>query len=770
MSEANKEGILDVRSAHLSGISRKDEGGLSEKGCRSLMEGYWGRIPETQRVSSLRLAWQDLWSKITKYLPKDDITGIGEAFVFAAESHGGQMRYSGDPYVVHTVSVAAILAGMEIDRETIIASLLHDVLEDTQITAEELSEKFGAGVVTLVDGVTKLGKLPFKTFEDYQAENLRKMFVVMAKDIRVVLIKLADRLHNMRTISSHKREKQLTIARETLEIYAPLAHRLGIYQVKRELEDLSFRILDPEMYYDIKRRVRKKLPEREMIIKEAMDVLSQKIEEDGLEASIKGRPKHFYSIYEKMRRKNLSLDQLYDLLALRVIVKNVSDCYQVLGIVHTIWKPIPGQFDDYIANPKSNLYQSLHTTVVGPAGEPLEVQIRTWEMHSLAEYGIAAHWNYKEGGKRVNHLDEGLTWIRKALEVVPEGQEDEGVGSQFMDNLKTDVLSSEVFVFTPKGNVISVPNGSTPIDFAYAIHTEIGHKCVGAMVNGRIAPMDHELQNGDIVRILTSPQGKPSRDWLKIAKSTRTRSKIKSWFRQQDRQEREEKIKRGRELLEKEALRRNPGTENPLEAISPQLSHVAREMGYLNTEELIVSVGTGNHTPASIFGRMASDTKQAPEPIPAQAPPQRSEADSEIVVEGASGVLVSLAQCCRPVPGDQIVGCVTQSRGITVHRKDCANIDNADPNKMINVSWGRLKDHRYTARIKVEGVDKPTLFGEIVQAITAMDGVLVGVRANVVNNSRTRVAADVQIKDIEHLYRIIARLNTISGVIEITRG
>lgn len=770
MSKDNKAGILDVRSAHLSGISKREGGGLTEKGCKSLMEGYWGRIPKAQRVSILRLEWQGLWSKLSKYLLKEDMLAIGEAFVFAAESHEGQMRYSGDPYVVHTVSVAAILAGMEIDRETIIASLLHDVLEDTDVTGVELSEKFGPGVFTLVDGVTKLGKLPFKTFEDYQAENLRKMFVVMAKDIRVVLIKLADRLHNMRTISSHRREKQLTIARETLEIYAPLAHRLGIYQVKRELEDLSFRILDSEMYYDIKRRVRKKLPEREMIIKQAMDILSHRIKGDGLEVSINGRPKHFYSIYEKMRRKNLSLDQLYDLLALRVIVKNLADCYHVLGIVHTIWKPIPGQFDDYIANPKSNLYQSLHTTVVGPTGEPLEIQIRTWEMHSLAEYGIAAHWNYKEGGKGVNHLDEGLTWIRKALEVVPEGQEGEGVSSQFMDNLKTDVLSSEVFVFTPKGKVISMPNGSTSIDFAYAIHTEIGHKCVGAMVNGRIAPMDQELRNGDIVRILTSPQGKPSRDWLKVAKSTRTRNKIKSWFRQRDRQEREEKLKKGRELLEKEALRRNPEIGNNFEALSPKLSHTAREMGYLNIEELIISVGTGTHTAASVFGRLASGTKPAPDPIPEQAPPQKSEADSEIVVEGASGVLVSLAQCCRPVPGDQIVGSVTHSKGITVHRKDCANIDKVDPNKIVAVAWGRLNDNRYTARIKVEGIDKPKLFEEIVQTITGMDGVLVGIRANVVNNSRTRVIADVKIKDIEHLYRIIAKLNTISGVIEITRG
>ena len=371
MSEEKKSGAVNVRSAHLSEIGGTRGFSIGEKENRALMEGYWGRIPEDQRVTSLRLAWQDLWSKASLYMPKEDMKAVGETFVFSSEAHGSQRRYTGEPYIIHTVSVASILAGMEMDRETIIAALLHDVLEDTSFTGEQLKERFGEDVVTLVDGVTKLGKLQFKSVEEYQAENLRKMFVVMAKDIRVVLIKLADRLHNMRTISSHRREKQLSIARETLEIYAPLAHRLGIYQVKRELEDLSFRILDPEMYYDIKRRVRKKLPEREMIIKEAMDILSNKLREEGIEASIKGRPKHFYSIYEKMRRKNLSLEQLYDLLALRVIVKTVGECYQVLGLVHTIWKPIPGLFDDYIANPKSNMYQSLHTTVVGPNGDPL---------------------------------------------------------------------------------------------------------------------------------------------------------------------------------------------------------------------------------------------------------------------------------------------------------------------------------------------------------------------------------------------------------------
>lgn len=763
--------IKSARAVHVAEVARTSKVIVSEKEKKSLMEGYWGRVPEDQRVSVLRLAWQELWAKAFLYLSKDEMLSVGEAFVFAAESHGAQRRYNGDPYIVHTVSVATILASMEIDRDTIIASLLHDVLEDTPVIPEELGKKFGVDVLTLVGGVTKLGKLPFNSAEDYQAENLRKMFIVMAKDIRVVLIKLADRLHNMRTISSHKREKQISISRETLEIYAPLAHRLGIYQVKRELEDLSFRILDPEMFYEIKRRMRKKLPEREQIIKQAMDILTVKAREESVEISIKGRPKHFYSIYEKMRRKNVAMEQLYDLLALRVIVNTITECYQVLGIVHATWKPIPGQFDDYIANPKSNLYQSLHTTVVGPAGEPLEIQIRTWEMHYLAEYGIAAHWNYKEGGGKVDNLDKGLTWIRKALEAQGEGTE-EDEPSQFLDNLKTDVLSSEVFVFTPKGDVISVPVDSTPIDFAYAIHTEIGHKCVGAMVNGRIAPMDQTLQNGDIIKVLTSPQGKPSRDWLKIAKSSRTRNKIKAWFRQLDRQERDEKIKRGRDLLEKEAVRRGMGSgDSRLESISSQMGHVAHDMGYLNVEELIASVGSGSHTASGVLGRIApaSELKSAQDVKPS-AHAARKEVDSEIVVDGAPGVLVSLAQCCKPIPGDAIVGSVTQSKGITIHRRDCRNLLKMNPDKHINVAWGKPKDSRYTARIKVEGVDRQNLLSEIMQNISVMDAYLSGVRANVVNNTRIHIVAEIQVKDLEHLYRVIAKLNAIPGVIEITRG
>lgn len=776
MTNSKKTTLTNVRSAHLSEIAKKNSEGISKNELQSLMESYWGRIPEDQRVSSMRVVWQDLWTKATRYLLREDIKNIGESFVFASESHGKQRRYSGDPYTVHTASVAAILTEMELDGQTIVAALLHDVLEDTTVTAELLQEKFGEEVCVLVNGVTKLGKLPFKSVEDYQAENLRKMFVVMAKDIRVVLIKLADRLHNMRTISSHRREKQVVIAHETIEIYAPLAHRLGIYQLKRELEDLSFRVLDPEMYYDIKRRVRKKLPERELIVKEAMDILTEKVQGEVSDVTIKGRPKHFYSIYEKMRRKNLSLEQLYDLLALRVVVKTIADCYQILGIVHTIWKPIPGQFDDYIANPKSNRYQSLHTTVVGPNGEPLEVQIRTWEMHYLAEYGIAAHWNYKESAKKIDSLDKGLTWIRQVLEEASsethdDDDDEESAGTHFLDNLKTDVLSTEVFVFTPKGKVISMPKGSTSIDFAYAIHTEIGHKCVGATVNGRIAPMDQELQNGDIVRILTSTQGKPSRDWLKLAKSSRTRSKIKAWFRQYDRQEREEKIKRGKELLEKEAARRSPGVSEPLTALTAQLNQVSRDMGYANLEEMIVSVGNGAHTASNVLARLStpSDEKQQiPETPPVQQ--QRKEADSEIVIEGVSGVLVTLAQCCHPIPGDKIVGRVTQAHGISVHRSDCPNIDGSNIKKQVAVAWGRPKETRYIARIKIKGMNKPKLVSDIVDGITTMEATLSSIRASVVNNSRTRVVAEIQVKDIEHLYKIVARLNTISGVIEIIRG
>ncbi len=750
------------------GGSASQEGG---KSLRLLRDSFLGRIGETQRVAPVKLAWQELWGKASRYLPREELSRLGEAMVMASIAHEQQTRSSGEPYVVHTISVASILADMELDIDTLTAALLHDVLEDTDLTGETIRNAFGENVLVMVDGVTKLGKLPFNSFEDYQAQNLRKMFLVMAKDIRVVLIKLADRLHNMRTIQTLRRDKQVRIAKETVEIYAPLAHRLGIYQIKRDLEDLSFKVLDPEMFYEIRRRVRKKLPERELIIKQAIDILNQKMKDIGIDVSITGRAKHFFSIYEKMQRKNLSLEQLYDLLALRVIVGTVAECYSVLGIVHTIWKPIPGQFDDYVANPKNNMYQSLHTTVIGPSGEPLEIQIRTREMHWLAEYGIAAHWHYKEPGTRLNEMDKRLAWVRQALEGQGESP------SEFMENLKGDVLTSEVFAFTPNGDVISLPTGSTPLDFAYMIHTEVGNKYVGAMVNGKIVPIDYEIQNGEIVRILTSPQGKPSRDWLKIARSSKARSKIRGYFRQVERTEREERILKGRELLEREFRRRDAGFEWTAPTMSGALNRVAHELGYSSGEDVIAAVGANSQSASTVVMKLL-ETRAIPQAeahietaqtavTPAMV---RKEFDTEIVVEGAGGVLVSLANCCCPVPGDAIVGYVTRTRGITIHRSDCRNVEEAKSERAVKVEWGRLISDRYTARLKLEGLDRSGLFADVSQAIASLDGNIVGVKASVIAANRARMTVEIRVKDVEHLYRIMAKLNTLNGIIEVFRG
>lgn len=735
---------------------------------RAMAEAFIERTPVETRSPSVRIAWQELWSRASRYLDADGLACIGEAYVYSATAHREQKRYSGDPYVIHPLGTARVLADMGLDVQTIEAALLHDVIEDTDTEPSEIEERFGAEVLTLVDGVTKLGKLPFKNAADYQAENLRKMFLVMARDIRVVLIKLADRMHNMSTIQAHRREKQIRIARETLEIYAPLAHRLGIYHIKRELEDMSFKVIDPEMYYDLRRRLRKKLPESETVVKRGIEILTERLKDDGVRAQVLGRSKHLYSIYEKMRRKDLSFDQLYDILAVRVIVDTLAECYQVLGIVHTLWKPIPGQFDDYIANPKGNMYQSLHSTVVGPGGDPFEVQIRTWDMHRLAEYGIAAHWQYKEQKTSAGEMDRKLAWIRQALETQGEGSEP----SEFLEHIKTDVLTTEVFVFTPQGKVISVPNGSTPIDFAYAVHTEVGHKCVGAQVNGRIVPMDYELQNGDIVRILTSPQAHPSRDWLKIARANRTRNKIRAYFRQADRAEREERAARGRELLERELKRRHPDSDNTLETISNQLGRISADLGYGGAEDLFVSVGTGHQTPSGVLQRIDAErtrqqeTREHSEHAESY---QSGKREPVIEVDGTSGVMVTLAKCCLPVPGDKVCGTVTQTKGISVHRHDCQNLDKVPAEKRVEVKWGARRGERYAARLKVEASDRQGLLGDVANAISVTDGSIISIRGGVVNGMRSRIVVELNVHDIEHLYRIIAKINAVRGIIEITR-
>lgn len=756
----------------LEGSMKADPG--ETKALRLLRDSFVGRFPEESRVMSVKMAWHEFWGKASRYLSRDDLVRCGEAVVFASESHGNQTRLTGDPYIIHSIGVASVLADMELDTDTLVAALLHDVLEDTDAGQEVIREKFSESVLVLVDGVTKLGKLPFKSFEDYQAENLRKMFLVMAKDIRVVLIKLADRLHNMRTIQALRRDKQVRIARETLEIYAPLAHRLGIYQMKRDLEDLSFKVIDPEAFFDIRRRVKKKLPEREEIIKQAISILKRRFEEEHIAAFITGRAKHFYSIYEKMRRKNISLEELFDLLALRITVKDVAECYSALGIVHTIWKPLPGQFDDYIANPKSNLYQSLHTAVLGPSGEPLEIQIRTSEMHWIAEYGIAAHWRYKEKRHKIDKLDERLSWIRQALESQSEGSE----ASDFMEHVKADVLSTDVFVFTPKGDVLSLPGGATPIDFAYAIHTEIGHKFVEAMVNNRIVPIDYQIQNGDIIKVLTSPQGHPSRDWMKVARSSKARSKIKSWLRQAEKTEREERLEKGRELLLREVQRRDGGKREEIHLSGSILKKIASDLGYGHGDDLLAAIGGGGQGASSVVSRYLEIESAQAQPGQEQeieeageevATPKR-ELDTEIVVEGNRGVMVSLANCCKPVPGDDIVGYVTKTRGITIHRIDCPNVTDHPEERKVEVYWGDLRSSRYQARLKLEGADRPGLFAEVAQAITGLESSITQVRAFVAGSDRGRMIIDLQVRDLEHLYRVIAKLNSIRGVIEVLRG
>lgn len=763
----------DVGKRALKPSTKTPEEIARKKSLNLLRDSYFGRLYPTQRTATVSFAWQELWGKASRYLSQDDLKRMGEALAFASAAHGEQMRASGEPYIIHPIYVTSILADMRLDLPSLQAGLLHDVLEDTSVTPSALAAKFGSTVEMLVDGVTKLGKIKFKSFEDYQAENLRKMFLVMAKDIRVVMIKLADRTHNMRSLGALRRDKQKRIAKETLEIYAPLAHRLGIYQVKRTLEDLAFKYYNPDMYYDIKARVKKRLPEREGIVNQAMDMLQVRLKAVGINAHLKGRAKHFYSIYEKMNRKKLSVEQLYDLLAVRVIVDNVTECYTALGVVHTLWKPIPGQFDDYIANPKNNMYQSLHTTVIGPQGEPLEVQIRTWDMNWLAEYGVAAHWRYKEGNAHIDEIDSKLEWIRKTLE--------DGQGSdshEFMERLRDDVLTSDVFVFTPQGDVKNLPRGATPVDFAYAVHSRVGEQYVGAMVNNRIVAADYELANGDIVKIMTSPQAKPSRDWLNFVKSSKAKSKIRSYFKRLDSQAKAENIARGKDLLERELKTRLGDKFRPIDEITPYISRIAREVSCNNADDVLAAVGAGTLGQAGVAQRvcvslntpMGENIPQTPEAVQQQAPLSFTKKEPDIIVEGAAGITVTLARCCQPVPGDAIVGFSTKVRGIMVHRENCPHIENASPDRLIPVSWGNTEKKKYTACVTIEAVNRPGFFADVAQLCVNSGVNITSVVATQVGSGNSRMKMDIAVKDLEHLYTIIARLNGVKDVINVTRG
>ena len=711
-----------------------------------------------------------LIKKASEYMSDKEIDIIEQAYLFAKGAHEGQQRNSGEPYIIHPVKVAEILVGLQLDVVTVISGILHDVVEDTEVTFDELNARFGPEVVRLVDGVTKLGRIKYKSKEEQQAENHRKMFVAMAKDIRVILIKLADRLHNMRTLKHLPEEKQRRIANETLEIFAPLAHRLGISTIKWELEDTALRYLNPQQYYRIVHLMKKKRAEREDFLKRVKENIQQKLKDLEIDCDIAGRPKHIYSIYRKMTKQNKQFNEIYDLLAIRVIVDSIKDCYATLGTIHTLWKPMPGRFKDYIAMPKPNMYQSLHTTVIGPNGEPLEVQIRTHDMHQTAEFGIAAHWAYKEGKALEGTFEDKLTWFREIL----EWQNDYRDAQEFMESLKMDLFADEVFVFTPKGDVIELPQGSVPLDFAYRIHTEVGNRCIGAKVNGKIVPLDHRLRTGDIVEVLTSKHSYgPSQDWLKIAQSSHARSKIKAWFKKE---KREENVVKGKESIERE-LRRQ-GFEPGRFMTTEQLREIAAKFNFHDEEDMMAAIGYGGITAAQIVTRLTEKAKKEADfqtlekAIESKSLYQvKKKAVAGVTVKGVDNLLVRFSRCCNPVPGDEIVGFITKGRGVSVHRSDCPNIQSTEEHdRLIEVAWdNQNKEHSYTVDIEVMGMDRRGLLNEVLQAVSESKTNMTAVSGKSDKNKMATITMTILIHNTEHLHQVVERIKRVKDVYTVQR-
>ncbi|SHE49654.1 GTP pyrophosphokinase [Caldanaerobius fijiensis DSM 17918] len=714
----------------------------------------------------------DIINKIKAYSSDEDVKIIQKAFDFGEKAHSGQVRVSGEPYLTHPLAVALILADLQLDISTIVAGILHDVIEDTPFTYEDIKNEFGQEIADLVDGVTKLSKIEYKTKEEQQAENMRKMLMAMAKDIRVILIKLADRLHNMRTLKYLPSDKQVEKAKETLEIYAPIAHRLGISKIQWELEDLSLRYIDPEGYYELVDKIAQKRKEREAFISSIIEILKAKLQSIGIEAEIDGRPKHFYSIYKKMKLQNKTFEQIFDLTAIRVIVNTVKDCYGVLGIVHTLWKPIPGRFKDYIAMPKPNMYQSLHTTVIGLKGQVFEVQIRTWEMHRTAEYGIAAHWKYKEGKSSEDDFDEKLTWLRQLLEWQRELKDPR----EFMEALKIDLFTDEVFVFTPKGDVINLPYGSTPIDFAYMIHTDIGHRCIGAKVNGKIVPLDTVLKTGDIVEIMVSPNKNhgPSRDWLKIVKSSQAKNKINQWFKKE---QREENIEKGKDLIEKEIKRQGLSQY----AIKDEIyDAVLRKLNFKTTDEMYVAVGVGSITPVQVVLKIKEElkidgqqiiTEQNIENIEVKKKFSEKKNQTGVKVKGIDNIMVKFAKCCSPIPGDEIIGYITRGRGVTIHRKDCVNITNSslDNNRLVEVEWAINVDNRFPADIQIISRNRYGLLTDVTNILSEAKTSVKALNARASKDDLASISLTVEVNTKEDLNKLINRIKLLTGIIDVYR-
>ena len=744
-------------------------------------------IERTELTLEERRLLTDLFAIVGEYAQRSAVSirrdRVEDAFVYACVHHADQRRKSGEDFITHPVSVAKICAGMRLDTATLCAALLHDTVEDTSASLAEVQEAFGEEIAGLVDGVTKLTGLTFQSRDEAQAENYRKMMVAMASDIRVILIKLADRLHNMRTIAAMPKHKQIEKARETLDIYAPIAHRLGIHAIKWELEDLAFQTLHPRKYNEIKGLVAQQRTERERYVNEAGRYLARELEQIGIEAEISGRAKHFYSIYSKMTKKGREFNEIYDLTAMRVIVASVKDCYGAVGVIHALWKPLPGRFKDFIAMPKFNMYQSLHTTVIGPEGQPLEIQIRTGEMHDLAEFGIAAHWMYKENGKplgtsaapSVRDSDNKLKWLRSLL----DWQQDLSDPREFMETLKVDLFEDEVFVFTPKGEVKSLAAGATPLDFAYEIHTDVGHRCVGAKVNGKIVPLSYQLRSGDIVEVLTSKRERgPSRDWLALVRTTRARNKIKAWFKAESRKDTEHS---GRELLQEHL--KKAGLPSQKLVGSPLLADVIREMGFRKGEDFYIALGGAKVSPKVVVNKVMQRLKQGEtaesEPTATddllrrgrrRARPTTSSSRYGISVDGVEDVMLRLAKCCRPVPGDPIVGYISLGRGITIHRDDCPNaaVLKKDPERFTEVSWDGDAETSFRVEIEVDGWDRHRLLEDMSRTF-AEAGINILEARCTVNHPMVKNRFVVEVGDTRTLDQAITRLRNIDAVFDAYR-
>jgi guanosine-3',5'-bis(diphosphate) 3'-pyrophosphohydrolase len=703
----------------------------------------------------------NLYAAILAEHPGVDLSGVEAAFDLAVTAHDGQRRATGEPYVVHPIASAQILAEIGIDTVAIQAALLHDVPEDTEYSLTDVEERFGGEVAQLVDGVTKLSKFSTHSHEQQQAENIRKMLLAMAQDIRVVLIKLADRLHNMRTLHGLPADKQQRIARQTMEIYAPLAERLGIWQMKWELEDLAFKVLEPERFRELARLLDTRRKGRESYIDRAIAELRPRLAAAGIEADLQGRPKHIYSIWKKMERKGAEFGEIYDVYAIRVLVDEVRDCYAALGIVHSLWRPIPGQFDDYIAVPKNNLYQSLHTAVIALDGKPLEIQIRTHAMHQISEVGIAAHWRYKEGTKSDREYDAKLAWLRQLL----DWQRDVSDATEFVEGIKLDIFQDQVFVFTPKGDIKDLPAGATPLDFAYRIHTDVGHRTIGAKVNNRLVPLDYRLKNGDIVEIVTTKgEHGPSRDWLNVVKTSHAREKIRQWFKRKDR---DENIVHGRDSLERELRRLARASIASIGA--DRIAEVSRQYNYDTVDDFYAAIGYGAIGPQQVVMRLGVvDDVQST--LPTVAPPQKLERTGGVRVKGVGDLLCRFAKCCHPIPGDPIVGFITRGKGVTVHLRSCPTIINErEISRLIDVEWESAPTETYPISIRVEAYDRTGLLSDITQVMAEAKVNIVAAHVGVTPDHTAVVTATIQVHSVSQLARVMSRIENLKDVVSVQR-